>query len=73
MKQSEPPTDNGLKIGDQVKLVSGTTLWKGEMGLQGKRGEVIECLEDGRVRKVTVRFADGRLLMGKDARLFERV
>jgi hypothetical protein len=43
------------------------------MALQDKGGEVIECVEDGGVRKVTVRFADGRLLMGKDARLFERV
>jgi hypothetical protein len=68
----KPPTDNGFKIGDRARLVSETPLWKSEMGLQGKIGDIIEYFEDGTVRKVTVRFADGRLLMGKDARLFER-
>ena len=68
MNQNNPP-DTGLKIGDRVRLVSGTTLRKGEMDLQGKIGEVIECPE---VKRVTVRFPGGRLLMGRDAALFER-
>jgi hypothetical protein len=70
MKQSNPPTDNELKIGDRVRLVSGTPLRKSEMGLQGQIGEVVECPQ---VKLVTVRFPGGRLLMGRDAELFERV
>jgi hypothetical protein len=69
MMQSNPP-DTGLKIGDRVRLVSGTPLRKGEMDLQGLIGEVVECPQ---VKLVTVRFPGGRLLMGKDAELFERV
>lgn len=69
MKQSKSPTDDGLKIGDRVKLVRGTLARKGEMDLQGQTGEVIECPE---VMRVTVRFPGGRLLMGRDAALFER-
>jgi hypothetical protein len=68
MKQSNPPTE--LKIGDRVRLVSETPLRKGEMDLQGQIGEVVEFPE---VKRVTVRFAGGRLLMGRDAELFERV
>lgn len=66
-------TDNGLKIGDRVMLVCETPLWKTEPILQGKIGDIIECFEDGNVRKVTVRFAEGRLLMRWDAGLFDRV
>jgi hypothetical protein len=40
------------------------------MMLQGKIGEVIECRDDGRV---SVLFDSGRLLMGRDARQFERL
>ena len=69
MMQNNPP-DTGLKIGDKVRLVSGTPLRKDEMGLQGLIGEVVECPE---LKLVTVRFRGGRLLMGKDAELFERV
>jgi hypothetical protein len=69
MKQSNPP-DTGLKIGDRVRLVPGTLLRKGEMDLKGQIGEVVECPQ---VKLVTVRFPGGRLLMGRDAELFERV
>jgi hypothetical protein len=72
MKQKQA-TDNGLKVGDRARLVSETPLWKSEPVLQDKIGDIIECFEDGNVRKVTVRFAEGRLLMRKDARLFERL
>ena len=69
MEQSNPP-DTDLKIGDRVRLVSETPLRKGEMNLQGLIGEVVECPQ---VKRVTVRFPGGRLLMGRDAELFERV
>jgi hypothetical protein len=69
MKQSNAP-DTGLKIGDRVRLVPGTPLRKDEMNLQGQIGEVVECPE---AKRVTVRFPGGRLLMGRDAELFERV
>jgi hypothetical protein len=36
----------------------------------GQTGEVIECSEG---KRVTVRFANGRLIMGRDAKLFERI
>ena len=38
------------------------------MALQGKRGEVIECRDDGRI---SVRFENGRLLMGRPAEQFQ--
>jgi len=41
--------------------------------LQGKIGELIESRADGAARKVTVRFPGGRLLIGRDGSLFERV
>ena len=69
MKKPKPPTDTGPKIGDRVRLISEAPLRKDEMDLQGKTGEIIECTEG---KRVTVRFANGRLLMGKDVALFER-
>jgi len=38
-------------------------------GESRETGEVIECSEG---KRVTVRFANGRLVMGRDAKLFER-
>ena len=69
MKQ-ESQLETGLKVGDRVRLIAGTLAWKAEMTLQGKIGEVIERRDDGRV---TVRFHNGRLLMGRDVEPFERV
>jgi hypothetical protein len=62
-------TDTDPRVGDRVRLVSETSLRKDEMDLQGQTGEVIECSDR---KRVTVRFANGRLLMGRDAKLFER-
>jgi hypothetical protein len=62
--------ETGLKVGDRVRLIPKTLAWKAEMTLQGKIGEVIERRDDGRV---TVRFDNGRLLMGRAAEPFERV
>ena len=59
MKQNKARTESDLKIGDRVRLVSGTLTWKGEIALQGKIGEVIERRDDGRV---TIRFDGGRPL-----------
>jgi transcription antitermination factor NusG len=64
-----PPTDTGFKVGDRVRLVSGTLTWKSEFALQGKIGEVTECRDDGRL---TIRFDGGRLLVGRDAEHLER-
>jgi hypothetical protein len=69
MKKSKPQTNTGPQIGDRVRIVSEAPLRKDEIDLQGEIGEVIECLEG---KRVTVRFANGRLLMGRDAALFER-
>jgi hypothetical protein len=69
MTKRKRQTDNDPKIGDRVRLVSEAPLRKDEMDLQGETGEVIECSEG---KRLTVRFANGRLLMGKDAKLFER-
>ena len=68
MRKRKAQTDPG--VGDRVRLVSETSLRKDEMDLQGQTGEVIECAEG---KRVTVRFANGRLLMGRDAKLFERI
>ena len=69
MKKRKPRTDTDPRVGDRVRLVSETSLRKDEIDLQGQTGEVIKC-SDG--KRVTVRFANGRLLMGRDAKLFER-
>ena len=69
MKQkSQLGTD--LKVGDRVRSIAGTLAWKAEKTLQGKIGEVIERCDDGRV---SIRFDNGRLLMGRDVEPFERV
>jgi hypothetical protein len=68
MTQRKP--DGDLKTGDRVKLIPGTLAWNAEMTLQDKRGEVVECRDDGRI---SVRFENGRLLMGRPAAQFERL
>ena len=60
--------DDGLKVGDRVRLIPESLTWKAEMTLQGKIGEVIERRDDGRI---TVRFDNGRLLM--DSKEVKRV
>jgi hypothetical protein len=52
-----------LEVGDRVRLILQSLAWKAETTLQGQIGEVIERRDDGRV---TIRFANGRLLMGRD-------
>ena len=69
MKQTSE-VDNGLRVGDRVRIISESLAWRAEMTLRGKVGEVTERRDDGRV---TVRFGNGRLLMGRDANDFERV
>jgi len=70
MKQQKAPTDDDLKTGDRVKLISGTLAWRAEMTLQGKRGEVVECHDGGRI---SVRFENGRLLIRRPAAQFHRL
>jgi hypothetical protein len=70
MNNSNPQTDSDLKVGDRVRLVPETLAWKAEMMLRGKAGEVIECRDDGRV---SIRFNNSRLLMGRAAQQFERL
>jgi hypothetical protein len=60
----------GLKIGDRVRLIAETLAWKAEMTLQGQIGEVIQIRDNGRV---SVRFDNGRLLLGREAGSFELV
>jgi hypothetical protein len=67
MKQK---SETALEVGDRVRLIAQTLAWKAEMTLQTQIGEVIERRDDGRV---TIRFDNGRLLMGRDAKAFERV
>ena len=62
--------ETGLKVGDQVRLIAQTLAWRAEMTLRGQIGEVIERRDDGRV---SIRFDNGRLLMGRDVEPFERV
>jgi hypothetical protein len=67
MKQKSE-VDNGLNVGDRVRLISESLAWQTEVTLRGKVGEVTERRDDGRI---TVRFDNGRLLMGRDAEAFE--
>ena len=60
---------NSLEIGDRVKLFPESLAWKGEFRLRDKIGEVTEIRDDGRI---TVRFPNGRLLMGRAAEGFEK-
>ncbi len=69
MKQKSE-LETGPKVGDRVRLIVQTPAWRAEMTLQGQIGEVIERRDDGRL---TIRFDNGRLLMGRDAEAFERV
>ena len=62
--------ETGLKVGDQVRLIAQTLAWRAEMTLRGQIGEVIERRDDGRV---SIRFDNGRLLIGRDVEPFERV
>ena len=61
--------ETGLKVGDRVRLIAKTLAWNAEMTLQGKIGEVIERRADGRV---SIRFDNGRLLLGREPESFER-
>ena len=64
------PEMHDFQVGDRVRLIAETFAWKAEVTLQGKIGDVTECRDDGRI---TVRFDNGRLLMGQDVQAFERV
>jgi hypothetical protein len=66
----KPQPDTGLKIGDRVRLIAETLAWKAEKTLQGQIAEVIEIRDDGRI---SLRFDNGRLLLGREAGSFERV
>ncbi len=66
----KPQLADGLSVGDRVRLIPESLAWKAEMTLQSKIGEVIERRDDGRV---TVRFDNGRLLMGREAGSFAHV
>ena len=69
MKQKSQ-LETGLKVGDRVRLIAETLAWKAEKSLQGQIAEVIELRDNGRV---SVRFDNGRLLLGRDVEPFERV
>ena len=62
--------ESALKVGDQVRLIAETLAWRAEIALQGQIGEIIERREDGRI---TIRFNNGRLLMGREPESFELV
>ncbi len=51
-------------------MIAESLAWKAEMTLQGQIGEVIERRDDGRL---TIRYDNGRLLMGQEPEPFERV
>ena len=69
MKQNSG-LEAGFEVGERVRLIAKTLAWKAEMTLRGKTGEVIECRDDGRV---SVRFDNGRLLLGRATAAFERI
>ena len=62
--------ETGFKVGDRVRLIAETLSWRAEMTLQGEIADVIELRDDGRV---SVRFDNGKLLLGRDPVSFERV
>jgi hypothetical protein len=62
--------EGDLRVGDRVRLIAKTLAWNAEMTLQDKIGEVIERREDGRV---SIRYDNDKLLMGRAAEPFELV
>jgi hypothetical protein len=70
MTLSESEVDDGLSPGDRVRLKSESLGWRAEIKLRGKVGELTERRNDGRV---TVCFDNGKLLVGRDPKGFERV
>jgi hypothetical protein len=69
-RKTQSELENGLKVGDRVRLIAESLAWKAELTLQDQIGQVIERRDDGRV---TIRFDNGRLLMGQEPESFERV
>ena len=63
-----------LQVGDKVRLIPNSPAWQAEALLHGAVGEVVECRDVGAsgIKRVTVRFANGRLLMNQDEGNFER-
>ena len=51
-------------------MIAESLAWKAELTLQGQIGQVIERRDDGRL---TIRFDNGRLLMGQEPESFERM
>ena len=41
-RKTQSDLENGLKVGDRVRLIAESLAWKAEMTLQGQVGEVIE-------------------------------
>jgi hypothetical protein len=66
----KPQLEGDLKVGHRVRLIPETLSWRAEKPLQGQIAEVIELRDNGRV---SVRFANGKILMGRDAGSFELV
>lgn len=69
MKQKSPPSA-GPKVGDRVKLSAESFAHNGDMTLQNKIAEVVEVRQDG---SISVRFDNGRLLMGRSVDTFDLV
>jgi hypothetical protein len=69
-RKTQSDLENALKVGDRVRLIAESLAWKADMTLQGQIGEVIERRDDGRL---TIRYDNGRLLMGQQPESFERV
>jgi hypothetical protein len=69
-RKTQSDLENGLKVGDRVRLIAESFAWKAEMTLKGQIGEVIERRDDGRL---TIRYDNGRLLIGQEPESFERV
>jgi hypothetical protein len=69
-RKTQSDLENGLKVGDRVRLIAESLAWKAETTLQGQIGEVIERRDDGRL---TIRYDNGRLLMGQEPESFECV
>jgi hypothetical protein len=69
-RKTQSDLENALKVGDRVRLIAESLAWKADMTLQGQIGEVIERRDDGRL---TIRYDNGRLLMGQEPESFERV
>jgi hypothetical protein len=70
-RQDQSPCNGDLRVGDRVRIKTGTLTWSGEPKLRKHVGEVIAAYHDeSGTARVTVEFPVRRLLPRREASIF---